>query len=1002
MRAFEFEPSGSSTANALILVAGLALSVGCIDLNGEQGEEETCLVNADCGAGYDCEDGVCVPAGEGPECFGHDDCHDGYICVEGGCHPEPAERCTADADCEAHEQCHTASGVCIPRSGVPPGSGDGGEDPCDPNPCRGMPHSNEICLADGQEYSCGCLPGYVWYDSECTSSTREVDCANSKPENASWKPAYEDGRLTQSWDGEEFSPPADSCEWECDPGYHTEDEETCISSTRHSVDCTGLPEYASWNTTDNITQTWNGEEWEPPAKGVHDENPSVDECRFVCNSYFAWDEEACVFCDTNEQCGSDCSPCPDTATQCRDRGFDTSECVECYSDNHCLSPTPFCQNEVCIECFNDSHCPDGKICSLANTCIDNPCLPNPCYYEAPVVRLDIEEGSGSSLGDTSGHDNNGTVFGATWFSEGKYGHALEFDGQNDYLSWSYSAPQNNFTLEAWVRTAESHDIDNESTSGTHGTSGGRYVFWPDNGGSSSAVAGFSVGVNGVSVYEHGDSYMPALAVYERDIGSGWNHVVVTYNNKRPRIYLNGSLVHTGLTSPRSSVKAPNRVGGGAYGSFSGLIDRVKVYDYTLSDEEVFQAFAKSEVCFPGYSEEEFTCECDHGWDWDEADSTCIPKVFQCSTKPLEGAQWNTVSEFIQRWDSELGMWVPPASATHYNEEPDEESCRFICEHGYRYDGQTCEPRPVCMTGSHFSSVTALDLLHAMDICDFYDENEEGSFGIVPGSARVGRANWPSDGNTPNFRQYGIMTQFGTNSSNLPRFGDNMAVLSSGRARDASDPDATGRVSYEYEFGEPPNDFVAPHGGDLPLTHPNCPEGEGANDSVMLRVKLKVPEFAHAFSFDFRFFSQEYRKWTCTKFNDFFIAMQDSEWTPENGGSGIPDDKNISFDSNDNYISVNSQQFFTVCQPKTGYTCPDGTSALSGTGYTASEAGATVWLTTTSPVVPGETITLRFIIWDTSDRKYDSLVLHDNFRRHAEGAARDGPGTHPGGDTSAGN
>ncbi|HUT77829.1 MAG TPA: hypothetical protein VM285_09100, partial [Polyangia bacterium] len=80
-----------------------------------------------------------------------------------------------------------------------------------------------------------------------------------------------------------------------------------------------------------------------------------------------------------------------------------------------------------------------------------------------------------------------------------------------------------------------------------------------------------------------------------------------------------------------------------------------------------------------------------------------------------------------------------------------------------------------------------------------------------------------------------------------------------------------------------------------------------------------------------------------------------------------------------YISVNSQQFFTVCPPKTGYPCPDGTAGLNGTGYTLGPGGATLWLTTTSPVVPGETITLRFVTWDTSDQALDSLVLLDNFR-----------------------
>jgi len=50
-----------------------------------------------------------------------------------------------------------------------------------------------------------------------------------------------------------------------------------------------------------------------------------------------------------------------------------------------------------------------------------------------------------------------------------------------------------------------------------------------------------------------------------------------------------------------------------------------------------------------------------------------------------------------------------------------------------------------------------------------------------------------------------------------------------------------------------------------------------------------------------------------------------------------------------------------------------------------DGGGTSWLTTDAPVVPGETIELRFMIWDTGhvqngdpDQWYDSLVLLDNF------------------------
>jgi hypothetical protein len=44
-----------------------------------------------------------------------------------------------------------------------------------------------------------------------------------------------------------------------------------------------------------------------------------------------------------------------------------------------------------------------------------------------------------------------------------------------------------------------------------------------------------------------------------------------------------------------------------------------------------------------------------------------------------------------------------------------------------------------------------------------------------------------------------------------------------------------------------------------------------------------------------------------------------------------------------------------------------------------QAGATAWLTTSAPVVPGEVVTVDFHIWDTSDTSLDSLVLIDDFQ-----------------------
>ncbi len=313
--------------------------------------------------------------------------------------------------------------------------------------------------------------------------------------------------------------------------------------------------------------------------------------------------------------------------------------------------------------------------------------------------------------------------------------------------------------------------------------------------------------------------------------------------------------------------------------------------------------------------------------------------------------------------------------------------------------QTDEVPTGCSTVAKFSGTTALDLVNAMDICT---TALNGSWGIV-GTPTLTRAN--GAGSIDNL-QIAVSQQFGTDESNIAIFppppsagvpGGTMAVLSSGRARDMNDPDATALKTYRYEtsnLNSAPADFTTPHGG-LPQTSATCPAGTYANDSVMLTLQLKVPTNALSFSFNFRFFSQEYWKWTCDTdgYNDFFIAMLYT------GAAGIPADKNISFDQNSSYISVNSSAFFTVCEAKSGYTCPDGASALAGTGYgekyyydatNYDMGGGTKWLTTAAPVVPGETITLKFVIWDTNDRDRDSLVIIDNFKWSAQGTS--GPST----------
>jgi hypothetical protein len=186
--------------------------------------------------------------------------------------------------------------------------------------------------------------------------------------------------------------------------------------------------------------------------------------------------------------------------------------------------------------------------------------------------------------------NNGTLQGGASYTNGMVGQAFSFDGINQYMTSSTEGLTNitnSFTMEFWAYPTASLNITTEGTTGTPGTCCQRYAIFPSQSGSSSAGAGVSVGTNGISVFELAGYYMPSLLVYQAPI-FGWTHVAVVYLNKQPTLYINGVLVHVGVTSPRSAVYPSAELGGdpSGYGYYAGLLDEVSIYNRALSSNEV--------------------------------------------------------------------------------------------------------------------------------------------------------------------------------------------------------------------------------------------------------------------------------------------------------------------------------------------------------------------------------------------------------------------------------
>jgi hypothetical protein len=275
----------------------------------------------------------------------------------------------------------------------------------------------------------------------------------------------------------------------------------------------------------------------------------------------------------------------------------------------------------------------------------------------------------------------------------------------------------------------------------------------------------------------------------------------------------------------------------------------------------------------------------------------------------------------------------------------------------------------CDTGFGIDDANPMNAARAMGLCRIANASATGkgrTWGVL--SAKYVKA----DG-TPGMNplSHGILPKFGVASVQQ---GKSMLALSSGTARDSSQPGFTFPFGADMGTkGDPPTGY--------PKESSSCPgvKTGKCKDPAALELEIRVPTNAKSFSFALNFYTFEYPEYICSEFNDYYVTIMDPK-PPE-----LPDG-NISFDQDGNPVSVNNT-LLQVCNPgKAGgkqFPCPLGPALLEGTGF--EDHAATGWLQTLAPVEPGSVITLRFAIWDSGDHILDSTVLIDDFQWHAEPA-----------------
>lgn len=228
---------------------------------------------------------------------------------------------------------------------------------------------------------------------------------------------------------------------------------------------------------------------------------------------------------------------------------------------------------------------------------------------------DFDEGSGTTIGDSSGNNNNGIVSGAIWrcasgdpnYTPSGKGCSLYFDGVDDYAKGQPVNQLNgvkNITISLWVYPSllESNDCIFH-----RGYSGGspRYIYlWITY---NNIKKPFLRIVN--------DSPIADRYFYANDtISTGqWYHLAVTVDGNKVAFYINGKIsnVYNGIDKDGNTFTGMNPLGNGGttydtrvnvgaqfYGSdipgyaFNGYIDEMRLYSESLKAGQIQKLYVE--------------------------------------------------------------------------------------------------------------------------------------------------------------------------------------------------------------------------------------------------------------------------------------------------------------------------------------------------------------------------------------------------------------------------
>jgi len=198
-----------------------------------------------------------------------------------------------------------------------------------------------------------------------------------------------------------------------------------------------------------------------------------------------------------------------------------------------------------------------------------------------VAAYGFDEGSDTTVNDSSGNGNTGTLINGPIWTSGQFGQALEFNNTSDHVlvpTNSSLGITGDITISAWIRLGNPSFAYQGILSKFQNGAGWDYVLsYNDN------------GSNNLFLYSDGMSPNFVRSTTPLIDTTTFHHVAVTRSANAVTFYIDGIQAGTATvtgTFPNNSNPVVIGSETGSGGEFRGRIDEVRIYSRALSQSEI--------------------------------------------------------------------------------------------------------------------------------------------------------------------------------------------------------------------------------------------------------------------------------------------------------------------------------------------------------------------------------------------------------------------------------